>query len=204
MRTQHPPIGVFVCLFAMLLNAVVMVAVAAEPAKPVAVDVIVLVDASRTGKPLIVYSTADIALNTASPMRFLRLSPPLSTALECCVRVTRPVAPSRDLRAHVAETESRAPRFATARLTQPRPVPFIGVGVPFTVSKFVRENAHSFLLKRTDGLPDLRVQHCVTGETFHLRVTDTASSQERRRYALPLGMDVEADCTEQIMPTLDK
>lgn len=180
--------------------------VAALAASPVGGDAIVLIDASRTGKPAIVYATAEIALNRSSSIGFMRLSPPLSTALECCARVTRPTSVSRDLQARRTGAASSA-RFTTAQLTQRQPVPFIGVGFVGATAentKIVRENEHSFLLKRSGTHADERVQHCVSGETFHLRVIDGVTAQEKRRYSLPLGMDVEADCTEQIMPTLAK
>ena len=180
------------------------VAVLAGP--PLAKDAIVLIDASRTGKPAIVYATAEIALNKSSSIGFMRLSPPLSTALECCARVTRPTSASRDLQARLAGAAPSA-RFTTAQLTQRQPTSFIGVGfVDATAEtiKIMRENEHSFLLNRAGTDAEERVQHCVSGETFHLRVIDRVTAQEKRRYSLPLGMDVEADCTEQIMPTLTK
>ena len=180
-----------------------VVAVAAT-GLPTTSDAIVLIDASRTGKPAIVYATAELALNRSSAIGFARLSPPVSTALECCARVTRATSPSRDLQSRLVGAES-ASRFTTAQLTKRPLVPFIGVGfvgATAQTAQIVRENEHSFLLKRGAANADVRVQHCVSGETFHLRAIDVVTLQERRRYSLPLGMDVEADCTEQIMPTL--
>ena len=179
---------------------------AAAPGLPAGGDAVVLVDARRTGKSAIVYATAEIALNKASAISFMRLSPPMSTALECCARVTRATSPSRDLQSRVSGTQSAA-RFTTAQLSKPTTVPFVGVGFVGAMAKtaqIVRENEHSFLFKRGGQSTDDRIQHCISGETFHLRVIDVDTLQERRRYSLPLGMDVEADCTEQIMPMLAK
>ena len=162
----------------------------------------VLVDASRANRAAIIYSTANLVLVKNSVVRFLRLSVPLSPGLECCAYVGRGQLPSRDLLAY--DLNGGVPsRYTTARLGRRNEIPFMALGVVGPLGdmpQVMRENEHSFLMRYQAGRAEHRVQHCVTGETFHVRVTDAASARELLRYSLPLGMDVQADCTDVLMP----
>jgi hypothetical protein len=162
----------------------------------------VLVDASKVNRAAIVYSTADVVLGKASALHFFRLSPPLSSAFECCAYVTRAQAPSRDLASYALNADTPS-RYTTAKLRERSEVPFFAlglVGVADVAPRILREDEHTFLILNKGGKPEHRVQHCVSTETFHVRITEAASARELLRYSLPLGMDVEADCTDVLMP----
>ena len=185
------------------------VAAAGSPTVPtVRDDGIVLIDFNGHGSNAMAYLTDGMTISKSSTIRFMRLSPPISEGLKCCARVNR--APSL-LSPHTTDVEvistiaqkDAATHFTTVRLPKGQhPEPLVGIGFTQAVSKVLRENDHALLVKRPGGKGDLRVQHCLTSEAFTMRVVDVASSKERRRYYLPLGMDVEADCTEEIMPTV--
>jgi hypothetical protein len=162
----------------------------------------VVVDASKANRAAIIYSTTNVVLVKNSVVRFLRLSLPFSSGFECCAYVGRGQARSRDLVAYDFSGGSPS-RYTTARLGRHSEVPFIALGVvgpAGDMPRVVREDEHSFLMRYHGERADHRVQHCVTGETFHVRVTDAASARELLRYSLPLGMDVQADCTDVLMP----
>ncbi|MBS0426395.1 MAG: hypothetical protein JSR41_03800 [Proteobacteria bacterium] len=158
---------------------------------------VVLVDASHARSPVLVYGTAATKI-PAEPMRFVRLSAPLDQGTECCVRATGPQRPSVDFRVRLPRGPA-APAYATARLTG-RHAPFIGIAFAGPAPKVTREDAHTLLLDSGPGRPARRLVHCLSDETLHVRLVDADSSQEQMHYALPLGMDVEADCDERLLP----
>lgn len=159
---------------------------------------IVVVDASHARGPVLVYGTTAMKI-PAEPMRFVRLSPPLDKGAECCVRAAGPQRASRDLQVRLAHGPA-TPAYALARLTGRQATPFIGIAFTGPAPEVTREDSHTLRLDSGPGRPERRLVHCLSGETLHLRVIVAASSQEQVRYALPLGMDVEPDCDEKLMP----
>lgn len=158
---------------------------------------IVLVDASRASGAVLVYGTTATKIPKES-MRFVRLSAPLDKGTECCVRVAGRQRPSRDFRIRLPRGPA-IPGYTPARLTS-RHTPFIGIAFTGPAPKVMREDTHSLLLDSGPGRPARRLVHCLSAETLHVRVIDAGSSQEQVRYGLPLGLEVEADCNERLMP----
>jgi hypothetical protein len=162
---------------------------------------IAVVDASRANASAIVYSVAPVRKN-ASSFFYLRLSPPISTQFECCLVVKGKQKISRDVAA-VQNASATKTKWVKAALTKRGELPFIGIGLSGKRPELVSENDHSFVLKPSpSNVGEIRIQHCVTTETFHVRAIDVATSKETLRYSLPLGMDVEPTCNDQIMPPL--
>ena len=76
--------------------------------------------------PALVYSAAATRLTPPMALRYVRLSPPQGTATECCVRITRAQAVSRDLQARRAG-EAVASAYAVGRLASQPALPFIAL-----------------------------------------------------------------------------
>jgi hypothetical protein len=187
-------------LFSLLLSALMIGHASAAQSNPT--NSVFLIDASRHAKPALVYSMSDATLRKAASLNYLRLSPPLSETFECCVRISGTQLPSRDIRVYTTRQSSKG-KYVTARATKRGELSFIGLGIAGKAPLVTRENNNTLLLKWADGKNQSRVYHCVSTETVHMRAVDVATSKEQLRYSLPLGMDVEVDCNEDIMPAVE-
>lgn len=46
----------------------------------------------------------------------------------------------------------------------------------------------------------LDVFHCVSSEGLHVRIAEDSTGSELAHYYVPLGAEVDADCTPELMP----
>ncbi|MDA7414776.1 hypothetical protein PGB34_00235 [Xenophilus arseniciresistens] len=186
------------------LRAALVVLVCGVGAAQAAAPDILLVDASRARRPVLAYGVDAARLEPGVALRFARLSPPLvEGGTSCCVRIAGRQRPSRDVLADVAGKPAVAV-YSAASLTDRREAPFIGVAFSNGTPEPIREDAHTLLLPGRSGEADRRLVHCLSSETLHVRVIHARTQVEQVRYALPLNMDVEADCDERWMPTLQQ
>ncbi len=165
---------------------------------------VALVDARADARKATLYADAPTALRRRSRWRVIRLAPHPAATLPCCAVIAGKARQSDDLPIQ-GPTGTTAAQQATALLPTARAVPFLGIALPAhegkAITKASHPDGHALTVKQGNKRPAI-VLYCVTGETFHLRVVDARSGREAQRFALPLGMDVEPDCTEAIMPAL--
>ena len=131
-------------------------------------------------------------------LHFLRLSEPAAGAIECCLRV-RAGAPNTGVSLTVEGREVTL-RSARVRLSRPVEEGFIGLALGGVNPRARRVSAHEVELAWPGTQQRVKVFHCLTGEALQVWAVDAASEREVGRYSVPLGMDVEADCSESIMP----
>ncbi len=160
-----------------------------------------LVDASRVGKAVVVYGADRAALGrSGAAMRYLRLAPPAAGQIECCLRVSGAAKPSHDL-AVESSANATSGHYAMATLSRRPALGFFGLALGGSRPTAEPQPDRSVLLSWPDQpMRPVRVQHCVSTESLHVRIVDAVTSVELLRYALPLGMDVEADCNDGVMP----
>ena len=169
-------------------------AASARATKPV--PVLGVVDARHAGTAVQLY------FNRSVPMRrlsYFRLSDPSATAAQCCVSpkgrpVSDPGVPSL-----VAGAQRATVRLA-ASLSHDAETGFVGFAFDGTGAIARRLSPHRVRVEWDSEKLALDVFHCVASEGMHVRVADGRTGSELAHYYVPLGADVDADCTPELIP----
>ena len=191
------------CMLALLLRAAILSGltalfatstVAKETIPRSAEGIVGIVDARHGGRA--------VKLNVSQPvrekqLRYLNLSQVEPTQSSCCVTIGKRTAKGE------AGSEVRA-----GTLSRRASLGFFGVVFATAPSHIERTSPNEVLLSwRASGADaassSVRLIHCVSAEGLNVRVLKRAGGTEGaelRRYYVPLGMDVEPDCTPALMP----
>jgi hypothetical protein len=146
-------------------------------------------------------------VTVSKPMRFVRLSEPAGSVIECCVRATRKRARTSVI--VVAGASQTAAQALRAKLTRRAQQGFIGLAILADSARSVENTAdlqstrvspNEIQIAWPDAKRTVVAYHCLSREGLHVRVLDTASNSEVVRYYVPLGVDTEPDCSDELMP----
>jgi hypothetical protein len=143
-----------------------------------------------------------VKLTVSQPARgkqltYLNLSQPEATQAACCIATGKRLSKAQAGREVWAGTLSR--RAANG---------FFGIALVRAPQRIERTSPNEIVLswratRTVSAAASVRVIHCVSSEGFNVRVVDAskgAAGTELNRYYVPLGMDVEPDCTPALMP----
>ena len=130
-------------------------------------------------------------------LRYFSVSQTERTQSSCCVTIGKRATKAQD------GSEVRA-----GLLSRRAPEGFFGVVFVNAPSQIERTSPNEVRLSwHASRAPatavSVRVIHCVSAEGLNVRVlkqTDGADGTELHRYYVPLGMDIEPDCTPALMP----
>lgn len=166
-------------------------AVATEPVTHPAGGIVGIIDARHGGRA--------VKLNLSQPvrakqLRYLNVSQIERTQASCCVTLSKRTAQAQDgseVRAGVLSRRAAEGFFGV-----------VFVNAPIQIERTsANEIELSWRASRADATPaSVRVIHCLSTEGLNLRVLQRSDGAELRRYYVPLGMDVEPDCTPALMP----
>jgi len=169
--------------------------------------------APRGAKPLPLVGVADARqAGTAAQLYFsrsvpglrlsyFRLSDPSATSAQCCLSTKgRPVL-DLDVPNLTAAEQQETVRIA-AVLDHDAEASFIGVAFAGVGATAQRLSPHQVRIEWAGQKLALDVFHCVSSEGMHVRVAESGAGSELAHYYVPLGYDVEADCTPHLMPGL--
>lgn len=155
-----------------------------------------IVDARHAGKAAHLYFSLAVP---ARRLSYFRLSDPAATASQCCVAANgRTVANNTVLRR--AESGNIGTRRAPATLAPGSDEGFIGIAFEAQGVAAERLSPHHVRVAWPQRKQSLDAFHCLSSEGLHVRVADTATGAEVVRYYVPLGSEVDADCTDALMP----
>jgi hypothetical protein len=163
----------------------------AKPIPPIGV-----VDARHAGTGAKLYFSRGVPGRRLS---YFRLSDPSATAAQCCLSTKgRPVS---DLGVpRLAAGKQRASMRISAVLEHDAEVGFIGLAFDGAGAAVQRLSLHHVRIEWAGEKLALDVFHCVSSEGMHVRVADTRTGSELAHYYVPLGAEVDADCTPDLMP----
>lgn len=172
-------------------------AAAAPGARPV--PLVGVVDARHSGTAARIYYSRSVPMRRLS---YFRLSDVSATSAQCCVSpkgrpVSDPGVPS------LAAGAPRATVRMAASLSHAVEAGFIGVVFDSTGAIAQRISPHQVRIEWAREKLALDVFHCVSSEGMHVRVAPAAegsTGNELAHYYVPLGADVDADCTPDVMP----
>ncbi|WP_415266242.1 hypothetical protein [Acidovorax sacchari] len=173
------------------------------PVSPLAARVAVLDARSPATARL---ATMDAADPTVPPgdgaplpeLRFLRLSPATESSTECCVQPLAPVDPQE---ASTLRYEGESPQPAAEREARFTPAPregFVGLALEGRPA-VTRMPGRRILLQWPDRKASLRVEHCLSAEGLHLKISEGTGAgrwKPAAHYYLPLATDVQPDCLQ--------
>jgi hypothetical protein len=162
-----------------------------RPVPPVGV-----VDARHAGAAAQLYFSRSVPMRRLS---YFRLSDPTATAAQCCLSpkgrpVSDPGVPS------LAAGAQQATVRMAAVLSQGMEVGFIGLAFDGAGAVAQRLSVHQVRVEWARKKLALDVFHCVSSEGMHVRVAESSTGGELAHYYVPLGADVDADCTPDLMP----
>ncbi|SDO94860.1 hypothetical protein SAMN04489708_105107 [Paracidovorax cattleyae] len=131
-------------------------------------------------------------------LRFLRLSPATASSKECCVQPLAPVDP-RDASTLRYEGEDAQPAAEReVRFTHAPREGFVGLAVEGD-AVVTRMPSHRILLRWPDRKASLRVDHCLSAEGLHLKISEGTGAgpwKPAAHYYLPLAADARPDCPQ--------
>ena len=154
-------------------------------------DRVSLIDAKSPGSAAVI-SGQPMGGHT---LRFYRLSSSTSTEVECCVSVGEGAVPSTALRYQGSDTVAVTARQAT--FDGPLERGFVGLALAGPGVRVQRINAHKISLSWKYRRGKVVVEHCLSQEGVHVRMSDASQSQH---YYLPLDMEVEPNCPSSMVP----
>lgn len=136
---------------------------------------------------------------SAKQLRYLNVAKIDSPQSSCCVSVGR--------RASTAQDGSEVRSGMLSRRAREG---FFGVLFVNAPNQIERTSPNEVLLSwratravRADATPtSVQVIHCLSSEGLKVRVLNRSDGAELHRYYVPLGMEVEPDCTAALMPPL--
>lgn len=158
----------------------------ARPIPPVGV-----VDARHAG------TAAQIYFSRRMPGRrlsYFRLSDPSAAAAQCCLS-TKGRAASELGVLRLAAGKQRATVRVPAVLDHNAEAGFIGLTFDGAGAIAQRLSPHQVRIGWAREKLVLDVYHCVSGEGMHVRVAENSTGSELAHYYVPLGAEVDADCT---------
>lgn len=175
----------------------------ATPAAPLAARVAVLDARSPAMARLATMDAPDPAVppGDGAPLpelRFLRLSPATGSSTDCCVQPLAPVDPQD---ASTLRYEGESPQPAAereARFTHAPREGFVGLAVEGRPA-VTRMPGRRVLLQWPDRKGSLRVDHCLSAEGLHLKISEGNGAgrwKPAAHYYLPLATDVQPDCPQ--------
>jgi hypothetical protein len=160
----------------------------AEPSSSQATRRVGLIDARLPSAAVAIGETPA----AGTKLRFFRLSSTTRRGVECCVKVGNAAATTELLLYQGSETLA-APASA-ATVSSPVDEGFIGLALMGQGVR-VRRLSEQKLSVSWSHLPGkVVVEHCLSQEGIHVRLSETSHPDEPVHYYLPLGMDVEANC----------
>lgn len=176
----------------------------AAPATPLAARVAILDARSPAIARLATMDAPDPAVppGDGAPLpqlRFLRLSPPTGSSTDCCVQPLAPVDPQD---ASILRYEGESPQPAAereARFTHAPREGFIGLALEGRPA-VARMPGRRILLRWPDRKGSLRVDHCLSAEGLHLKISEGNGAgrwKPAAHYYLPLATDVQPDCPQE-------
>jgi hypothetical protein len=165
----------------------------AKPIPPVGVA-----DARQAGTAAQLYFSRGVP---GPRLSYFRLSDPSATTAQCCLSTQGRPVPDLDVPNLTAAEQQETMRIA-AVLDHDAAASFIGVAFDGTGATAQRLSPHQVRIKWAGQKLALDVFHCVSSEGMHVRVAEIGAGGELAHYYVPLGLDVEADCTPDLMPGL--
>lgn len=163
-----------------------------------------LADLRQPRQAALLYAPRGPAPRTA--LSFIPLAPAEGKPqVACCVQVRGKAKPDTDSGAALLQADSEAPPLQrqAARLSKPVSGPVLALAIDGRRPVVDSTAAHTLLIHWPGRAEQLRVQHCVSAEGLHLRVTPVAAqggpAAPVQHFYLPLGMEVEADCPADMM-----
>ena len=169
-------------------------AVAPRGAKPI--PPVGVVDARHAGTAAQLYFSRGVP---GRQLSYFRLSDPSATTAQCCLSTKG--RPALDLEVpNLAAAEQQATVRTAAVLGHDAEAGFIGVAFGGAGATAQRLSPHQVRIGWAREKLTLDVFHCVSSEGMHVRVAENGTGRELAHYYVPLGADVEADCTPDLMP----
>jgi hypothetical protein len=142
---------------------------------------------------------------TPARLHYIPLAPPTTARIACCLRPGRAVAATEEEDALapfelLADTEDR-PLVRRTLARPPRSIgaPMIALAVAGPVPKVQAVSAHRLRLTWPGQARTWLLGHCASAEGLHVRLQPADGSTPPRAFYLPLGMDVEADCPDDML-----
>jgi hypothetical protein len=132
-------------------------------------------------------------------LKVLDLSGAPDAPLRCCVSSRGAVVVHSDATLTV-DGRPQPVRTAPARLTGEDAAAFLGLAIGGGEPHLERLSANELRLRWRAPARSVGVAHCLSAEGWHVRWFDVDTRAELGRYYVPLGMAVEATCTEALMP----
>jgi len=169
-------------------------AAAARGTRPV--PLVGVVDARHAG------TAAQLYFSRSVPMRrwsYFRLSDLSATAAQCCLSPKGRPASDPGVPSLAAGAQRATVRMA-ALLSHDAEAGFIGLVFDGTGAAARRLSPHQVRVEWAREKLVLDVFHCVSSEGMHVRVAEGGTGSELAHYYVPLGADVDADCTPDLMP----
>ncbi len=129
-------------------------------------------------------------------LHFLRLSPPPGKAAECCIRPLAPIPPQQAGILRYDGEDAQPASESEARFTKAPGDGFVGLALDGKPS-VKRISSHRLLLRWPDSKAPLRVDHCLSAEGLHVKISESTGAGRWKpagHYYIPLGADVQANC----------
>lgn len=155
-----------------------------------------IVDARHAGTAAHLYFGGAVPTDRLS---YLRLSDPAAAASQCCVAAYGPTAVNNTV-LRQAEKENLGTLQAPATLAPGSDTGFIGIAFEAQGAAAERLSPYHVRVAWPRRKQSLDAFHCLSSEGMHVRVVDTATGVEVVRYYVALGTEVDADCTDALMP----
>ncbi len=165
----------------------------AKPIPPIGVA-----DARQAGAAAQLYFSRSVPGRRLS---YFRLSDPSATTAQCCLRTQGRPVPDLDV-ANLAAAQQQETMRIAAVLDHDAAAGFIGVAFDGAGATAQRLSPHQVRIGWAREKLAVDVFHCVSSEGMHVRVVVNGTGSELAHYYVPLGYDVEADCTPVLMPGL--
>ena len=161
----------------------------AEPSSPQAMRRVGLIDA-RLPSAAVAMGDTPVA---GTKLHFFRLSSTKRRGAECCVKVGD-VAATTELLLYQGSETLAAPARA-AMVFAPVDEGFVGLALMGQGVRVRRLSGQKLSVswKRLPG--KVVVEHCLSQEGIHIRLSEPAHPDKPVHYYLPLGMAVEANCS---------
>lgn len=160
----------------------------AEPSSSQAMRRVGLIDARLPSAAVAMGDTPA----AGTTLRFFRLSSTTRRGVECCVKVSNVAATTELLLYQGSETLAAAANAAA--VSSPEDDGFIGLALMGQGVR-VRRMSEQKLSVSWSRLPGkVVVEHCLSQEGIHVRLSEPAHPDNGVHYYLPLGMAVEPNC----------